>query len=129
MTNQAISSTPGKAQLDDFFTASIVGSPQEVVLGQPFKERDLISQQYVTVNAINAKAWLSEPAYQSLYHAIEQSKRSIGVHYKKNFYKPSALSTTNVVLVFLAGFMASTLLGLALTYAWSRQWIQFTLFS
>ena len=62
MTNQTINSTQGKAQLDDFFTSTIVGLPQEVVLGQRFKERNLINQQYVTVDAMNAKAWLSEPA-------------------------------------------------------------------
>ncbi len=92
MTNQTINSTQGKAQLDDFFTSTIVGLPQEVVLGQRFKERNLINQQYVTVDAMNAKAWLSEPAYQELNQALKRSQRSIGFSFKRHLVNQSRVA-------------------------------------
>ena len=129
MTNQAINSTQGKAQLDDFFTSTIVGLPQEVVLGQRFKERKLINQQYVTVDAMNAKAWLSEPAYQELNQALKQSQRSIGFSFKRHFVNQFESNSRSSTMMFGFGFLAAALIGLALTYAWSRAWIQFTIFN
>ena len=129
MTNQTINSTQGKAQLDDFFTSTIVGLPQEVVLGQRFKERNLINQQYVTVDAMNAKAWLSEPAYQVLNKALKRSQRSTGVSFKQQLANQFVSHERSSALMFMLGFLASALIGLALTYAWSRTWIQFTIFN
>jgi len=129
MTNQAINSTQGKAQLDDFFTSTIVGLPQEVVLGQRFKERKLINQQYVTVDAMNAKAWLSEPAYHELNKALKRSQRSIGFSFKRHFVNQSEVHGRSSTMMFVFGFLAAALIGLALTFAWSRTWIQFTIFN
>ena len=129
MTNQAINSSQGKAQLDDFFTSTIVGLPQEVVLCQRFKERNLINQQYVTVDAMYAKAWLSEPAYQELNQALKRSQRSIGFSFKRHFVNQSDLHGRSSTMMFVFGFLAAALIGLALTYAWSRAWIQFSIFN
>ena len=123
MTNQAINSSQGKAQLDDFFTSTIVGLAQEVVLGQRFKERKFINQQYVTVDAMNAKAWLSEPAYHELNQALKRSQRSIGFSFKRHFVNQSDLHGRSSTMMFVFGFLAAALIGLALTYAWSRAWI------
>ncbi|HMS28051.1 MAG TPA: hypothetical protein PKC80_11865 [Burkholderiaceae bacterium] len=105
MTNQAINSTPGKAQLDDFFTTTIVGLSQEVVLGQRFKERALINQQYVTVDAMNAKAWLSEPAYQVLNQALKHSQRSTGVAFKNGLLQHLGNRGKGAAVMFVLGFL------------------------
>ena len=129
MTNQTINSTQGKAQLDDFFTSTIVGLPQEVVLGQRFKERNLINQQYVTVDAMNAKAWLSEPAYHELNQALKHSQRFSGFSFKRHIVNRSVSHGRSSTMMFVFGFLAAALIGLALTFAWSRTWIQFTIFN
>lgn len=130
MATQSVTSSQSKAQLNDFFTTSIVGMPQKVVLGQVLRDRVLNSDQFVTVDAIQAKAWLSEPAYQNLQQALTESQRISGISFKKQFVNqfasPHGRSTA---LLFMLGFLTSAMISLALTYAWSRAWIQFTIFN
>ena len=129
MTNQTINSTQGKAQLDDFFTSTIVGLPQEVVLGYIMNQRFLKSDQFVTVDAKHEKAWLSEPAYRKLMRALAESQRITGESFKRQEADRFTSLGSRSGLMFMLGFLFCAACGLALTYAWSRAWITFTIFN
>jgi hypothetical protein len=68
-----------KSRLDDYFTATVVGLPQEVSLGNTFVSRMLKGDQFVTIDTISAKAWLSDPAREQLKQQLKQSQHSLGL--------------------------------------------------
>ncbi len=65
------------SQIDDYFTNSILGAPAEVSLGTQVLPRLPKNEKYVTVHAVDAKVWVSDPARQALKMALKKSKLQV----------------------------------------------------
>ena len=73
------SEASNKSRMDDYFTTTIVGLPEEVNLGTAFSSRMLKSDKYVTIDAMTAKAWLSDPAREALKAQLKRPKLDVGL--------------------------------------------------
>ena len=110
-----------RARLDDYFTATVVGLPEEVSLGKSFTTRMLRTDKYVTVDAITAKAWLSDPAHLLLKQQIKQPKHALGQPFKSGSFSRSRRWGRDSMLAFAAGFAAClVLLAVVMMQPWLR---------
>ena len=95
-----------RAQLDDYFTATVVGLPEEVSLGKSFSNRMLRTDKYVTIDAITAKAWLSDPAREMLKLQIKQPSHALGKPFKSGSLSRNRRWGRDAMLGFATGFAA-----------------------
>lgn len=93
-----------KSRLDDYFTATVVGLPQEVSLGNTFASRMLKGDQFVTIDAISAQAWLSDPAREQLKQQLKQSQHSLGLPFPTGSFARARPWRRASILAFLWGF-------------------------
>lgn len=93
-----------KSRLDDYFTATVVGLPQEVNLGKVYIRRMLKGDQFVTIDAISAKAWLSDPARVQLKQQLKQSQYSLGLPFPTGSFARARRWHRASILAFLWGF-------------------------
>ena len=115
-----------KTQLDDYFTATIVGLPDELTLGKAFTSRQFRNEERVTVDAITAQAWLSEPARLALKQQL-QSRRQVnmGMPFPAGKFARSRKLRQSSIYSFLLGFIACMLLLLAYSL---QTWVRLPFF-
>lgn len=107
--------------MDDYFTATIVGLPEEVSLGKAFSNRMLKSDQYVTIDALTAKAWLSEPAREALKAQLKRPKQDVGIPFPAGKFARSRRWSRSPMAIFLLGFsVCAALLALYALQPWLR---------
>lgn len=107
--------------MDDYFTATIVGLPEEVTLGTAFTSRMLKSDQYVTIDALTAKAWLSEPARAALKEQLKRPKQDVGIPIPAGKFARSRHWHPSPIAIFLLGFATcAALLALYVVQPWLR---------
>ena len=110
-----------KSRMDDYFTATIVGLPEEVSLGKAFTSRMLKNDSYVTIDALTAKAWLSEPARDALKVQLKRSKQDVGIPFPAGKFARSRRWNESPIAIFLLGFGAcAALLALYAVQPWLR---------
>jgi hypothetical protein len=99
-----------KSRMDDYFTTTIVGPPEEVSLGKAFTSRMLQNDAYVTIDALTAKAWLSEPARAALKQRLKQANQDAGIPYPAEKFARSRRWSQSPIVIFLLGFAACAVL-------------------
>lgn len=99
-----------KSRMDDYFTTTIVGPPEEVCLGIAFTNRMLNSDTYVTIDMLTAKAWLSESARKVLKQRLKQTRQNIGSPYPNGKFARSRRLSLSSIAIFLLGFCACAVL-------------------
>ncbi len=110
-----------RSRMDDYFTATIVGLPEEVSLGKAFSNRMLKSDQYVTIDALTAKAWLSEPAREALKAQLKRPKQDVGIPFPAGKFARSRRWSRSPMAIFLLGFsVCAALLALYALQPWLR---------
>lgn len=110
-----------KSRMDDYFTATIVGLPEEVSLGKAFTNRMLKSDEYVTIDALTAKAWLSEPAREALKAQLKRAKQDGGFPFPAGKFARSKRWSQSPIAIFLFGFsVCAALLALYAVQPWLR---------
>lgn len=110
MTPPLATSASASSRLDDYFTATVVGLPQELDLGRLFTNRMLKSDQFVTVDAITAQAWLSDPARELLKQQLKQPQHALGLPFPTGSFARHRQWSRTTLLAFAAGFGACLLL-------------------
>ena len=100
------SEASNKSRMDDYFTTTIVGLPEEVNLGTAFSSRMLKSDKYVTIDAMTAKAWLSDPAREALKAQLKRPKLDVGLPIPAGKFARSRRWSQSPVAIFLLGFAA-----------------------
>lgn len=118
MATQTDTNAHSKTEINNFFTSTIVGKGKEVVLGQVLKDRIVKSNQFVSADAMQARAWLSEPAYKHLKKALMKSQRITGISFRRHFVNHFSYAGRSSILMFLFGFLVCAVCGLVLAYAW-----------
>lgn len=93
-----------KSRLDDYFTATVVGLPEEVSLGKTFTNRMLKNDQFVTIDAVSAKTWLSDPARELLKQQIKQPQHLLGLPFPSGSFSRYRRFSRASMLAFAAGF-------------------------
>lgn len=115
------SEASNKSHMDDYFTTTIVGLPEQVNLGTAFSSRMLKSDKYVTIDAITAKAWLSDPARMALKAQLKRPKLDVGLPIPAGKFARSRRLSQSPVAIFLLGFGAcAALLALYVIQPWLR---------
>lgn len=118
-----------KSQLDDYFTATVVGLPEEISLGNAFSNRILRGDQFVSIDAITAKAWLSDPARALLNQRLKQAQHTlhkVGLPFPAGSFVRSRRWGRSTILAFLLGFGACLALFAAyLALPWLQQFVHF----
>ena len=110
-----------KSPMDDYFTATIVGLPEQVNLGTAFTSRMLKSDSYVTIDVLTAKAWLSEPAREALKAQLKRPKQDVGLPIPAGKFTRSRRWRQSPIVIFLLGFGAcAALLALYAVQPWLR---------
>ena len=110
-----------RSQIDDYFTTTIVGLPEEVSLGKVFTNRMLKSDQYVSIDALTAKAWLSDPAREALKAQSKQRMQKVGVPFPSGKFARTWRWIQTPMTIFLLGFAACVaLLALYVLQPWLR---------
>ena len=110
-----------RARLDDYFTATVVGLPEELSLGKAFTSRMLKTDKYVTIDAVTAKAWLSDPARELLKQQIKQPQHALGLPFKSGSFSRRRRWDRDALLAFAAGFAAClALLVVVMMQPWLR---------
>lgn len=114
-----------KLRLDDYFTATVVGLPEEVSLGKTFTNRMLKNDKIVTIDPVSARAWLSDPARELLKQQIKQPLHALGVPFQTGSFSRYRRFSRASMLAFAAGFCTC----LALIAAYMMQpWLRLPLF-
>lgn len=107
--------------MDDFFTATIVGLPEEVSLGKAFTSRTLKSDEFVNIDALTAKAWLTEPAREALKAQLKRPKQDVGIPFPAGKFARSRRWSQSSIVIFFFGFGAcAALLALYAVQPWLR---------
>lgn len=118
-----------KSRLDDYFTATVVGLPEEISLGKAFSNRILRDDQFVSIDAITAKAWLSDPARALLTQRLKQAQptlHKVGLPFPAGSFVRSRRWGRSTILAFLLGFCACmALFALYLALPWLQQFVHF----
>ncbi len=115
------SEASNKSRMDDYFTATIVGLPEQVNMGTAFSSRMLKSDEYVTIDALTAKAWLSEPARAALKAQLKRPKQDVGLPIPAGKFGRSRRLSQSPIVSFLLGFGAcAALLVLYVVQPWLR---------
>lgn len=119
------SSTQNAARDNDYFTSTIVGLPSEVALGKVFVARKLSADPSITVQAMTAATWLSEPARQLLKQQIKQSPKTLGLPFAAGSYAHTRSANASV-WAFVMGFSLCAVLSYTYyTQPWLQQIIRF----
>lgn len=103
-------------QLNDFFTATIVGAPQTIRLGQAFVPRTRVGTDFVSIETVLATAWLSEPAHTKLSQSLKRNKRTMGVPFPVGTLPAQFDWRQSTAVFFVLGFLTCSLLHLAYLY-------------
>lgn len=115
------SEASNQSRMDDYFTTTIVGLPEQVNLGTAFTSRMLKSDQYVTIDALTAKAWLSEPARKALKAQLKRPKQDVGMPIPAGKFARSRHWRQSPIAIFLLGFgTCAALLALYAVQPWLR---------
>lgn len=110
-----------KSRMDDYFTATIVGLPEEISLGKAFTSRMLKSDSYVTIDALTAKAWLTEPAREALKEQLKRRTQDVGIPFPAGKFARSRRWSPSPIAIFLLGFsVCAALLVLYAVQPWLR---------
>lgn len=118
------SSAQNTARDNDYFTSTIVGLPSEVILGKAFTARKLSTEPSITIQAVTAATWLSEPARLLLKQQIKQSPKTLGLPFAAGSYAHTRSKHASV-WAFLLGFSLCAALTLSLSYTYfSQPWLQ-----
>jgi hypothetical protein len=110
---------------NDFFTTTIVGLPEEVVLGRAYTKRKLTLNPTIFIDATTAAIWHSDAARMLLNQQIKPSPKTLGLPYPAGnlVLKRSEKSS---LLAFLLGFgLCAALCYVYLTQPWLQQLLQF----
>jgi hypothetical protein len=110
-----------KSRMDDYFTTTIVGVPVEVSLGTAIANRMLKTDKYVTIDALTAKAWLSEPARKALKEQLKHPKQGGGMPFPAGKFAKSRRWSRSPIAIFLLGFSCcAAMLALYALQPWFR---------
>ena len=113
--------TVERLRMDDYFTATIVGLPEEVSLGTAFTSRTLKGDEYVTIDALTAKAWLSEPAREALKQQLKRPKFDVGIPFPAGNFARTRRWRQSPIAIFLLGFgTCAAFLALYAVQPWLR---------
>ena len=108
------------ARDNDYFTSTIVGLPSEVILGRAFTARKLSADPTITVQAMTAATWLSEPARLLLKQQVKQSPKTLGLPFAAGSFAHTRSKNASA-WAFLLGFVLCA----ALSYIYiSQPWLQ-----
>lgn len=110
-----------QSRLNDYFTATVVGLPYEVSLGKSFTNRMFKSDQFVTIDAVSAKTWLSDPARDMLKQQLKRPRHSLGLPFQTGSFSRARRWSRVTMLAFLSGFgTCLLLLAVYLIQPWLR---------
>ena len=125
MTFKLTSTLENTQRDNDFFTSTIVGLPSEIALGKAYTKRKLSQQPTVTVDAISAEVWHSEPAHTILLQQIKQSPKKLGLPFPAGNFSRSRSNRLSF-LSFLLGFVICAALSFAyVTQPWLQNLLKF----
>lgn len=91
------------ARDNDYFTSTIVGLPSEVVLGKAFTARHLSQHPTITIQAMTAATWLSEPSRLLLQQQLKQSPKTLGLPFAAGSFAHTRSKNASF-WAFLLGF-------------------------
>ena len=113
------------ARDNDYFTSTIVGLPSEVILGRAFTARKLSADPTITVQAMTAATWLSEPARLLLKQQVKQSPKTLGLPFAAGSFAHTRSKNASV-WAFLFGFgLCATLSYIYISQPWLQQLVRF----
>jgi hypothetical protein len=119
------SAAQNTARDNDYFTSTIVGLPSEVSLGRAFTARKLSADPSITVQAMTAATWLSEPARLLLKQQIKQSPKTLGLPFAAGSFAHTRSKNASV-WAFLLGFSLCAALSYTyITQPWLQQLLRF----
>jgi hypothetical protein len=105
---------------NDYFTATIVGLPSEIALGNAFTKRKLSMHPTISVDAITATVWQSDAARTLLLQQIKQSPKTLGLPFPAGSFARKRSEKASL-MAFLFGFSLCA----ALCFAYVTQpWLQ-----
>ena len=113
------------ARDNDYFTSTIVGLPNEVTLGKAFTARRLSADPIITVQAMTAATWLSEPARQLLKQQIKQSPKTLGLPFAAGSYAHTRSKHASVWAFVLGFSLCAALSYVYITQPWLQQFFRF----
>jgi hypothetical protein len=119
------SATQNTARDNDYFTSTIVGLPYEVALGKAFTARKLTADPTITVQAMTAATWLSEPARQLLKQQIKQSPKTLGLPFAAGSYAHTRSKHASVWAFVLGFSLCAALSYTYFTLPWLQQLFRF----
>jgi hypothetical protein len=119
------SSAQNTASDNDYFTSTIVGLPSEVVLGKAFTARNLSAEPSITVQAMTAATWLSEPARQLLKQQVKQSPKTVGLPFAAGSYAHTRTKYASVWAFVLGFSLCAALSYIYFTQLWLQQLLRF----
>ena len=113
------------ARDNEYFTSTIVGLPSEVTLGRAFTARKLSADPTITVQAMTAATWLSEPARLLLKQQVKQSPKTLGLPFAAGSFAHTRSKNASV-WAFLFGFgLCAALSYIYFTQPWLQQMLRF----
>jgi hypothetical protein len=119
------SAAQNTARDNDYFTSTIVGLPSEVILGKAFTARKLSAEPTITIQAVTAATWLSEPALLMLKQQIKQSPKTLGLPFAAGSYAHTRSKHASA-WAFLLGFSLCAVLSyIYFTQPWLQQLFRF----
>jgi hypothetical protein len=119
------SAAQNTARDNDYFTSTIVGLPSEVVLGKAFTVRKLSAEPTITIQAMTAATWLSEPARQLLKQQIKQSPKTLGLPFAAGSYAHMRSKNASVWAFVLGFSLCAALSYIYFTQPWLQQLFRF----
>ena len=118
------SAAQNTARDNDYFTSTIVGLPSEVSLGKAFTSRRLSADPSITVQAMTAATWLSEPARQLLKQQIKQSPKTLGLPFAAGSYAHTRSKNASVWALVLGSILCAALSYIYITQPWLQQFFR-----
>jgi hypothetical protein len=119
------SSVQNTTRDNDYFTSTIVGLPSEVVLGKAFTARKLSSDPTITIQAMTAATWLSEPARLLLKQQVKQSPKTLGLPFAAGSFAHRRSKNTSIWMFLLGFALCAALSYTYFTQPWLQQIIRF----
>ena len=113
------------ARDNEYFTSTIVGLSSEVTLGRAFTARKLSADPTITVQAMTAATWLSEPARLLLKQQVKQSPKTLGLPFAAGSFAHTRSKNASV-WAFLLGFgLCAALSYIYISQPWLQQLLRF----
>jgi hypothetical protein len=119
------SAVQNAARDNDYFTSTIVGLPSEVILGKAFTARKLGAEPAITIQAMTAATWLSEPARQLLKQQIKQSPKTLGLPFAAGSYAHTRTKYASAWAFALGFSLCAALSYIYVTQPWLQQLFRF----